>query len=349
MASPLALPAEAWAPGRPRATVSPRVRVLVTGARGFLGRRVVIALRTRGHQVRALDVSASAAGEGIEVDGVEQLALDLCCSPDLDRACDGMQAVIHLAARMQGDDDEIIHSAVEGTRRLLEAMDGAGVGRMVLASSLSVYDWAEAAGVLDEESPLERHPELRDAYTLAKTRQEQLARERCVVRGVSLTVLRPGVIWGTGREFPPTIGQRLGAVHLVVGASRQLPTVHADNCADAFAAVLEGPSGEGAFNVIDHPDVTVGRFVRDHLRFSGRFGLVVPVPYRLGLAGVTVVHRLTPGPLRRRLPSFVAPARFLARYKPVHIEGAKFRAAFGWHPPFSYAECLGRTYGRAVP
>lgn len=323
--------------------------VLVTGAGGFLGRELVAALRRRGLQVRALDLPRDATGPApsVRLAGVEEVHADLRVSTDLTAACAGVEAVIHLAARLSGDDAAIVSTAVEGTGRLLDAMEQAGVRRLVLASSLSVYDWRAAEGWLDESSPLEPHPEARDGYTRAKLRQEQLARDRCQASGMTLTVLRPGVLWGSGREYPSTIGQDVGPIHFLVGAARQLPLVHVENCGDAFAAALEDrDEGGGTYNLIDDPDVTVSRFAGDHLRRSGRGGLAMPVPYGLTKAIAASLYHLAPVPLRRRLPSFMAPARFQARYKAVRISGAKFRTALGWSPPLTYEQCLERTFPR---
>jgi UDP-glucose 4-epimerase len=226
-------------------------------------------------------------------------------------------------------------------------MQRSGVKRLVLASSLSVYDWSRADPVMDEETPLEAHPEARDAYTTAKLRQEQLARELCERSGIALTVLRPPVIWGAGRELPPTIGQRIGPIHVVFGAGRQLPSVHVENCADAFAHALDArPEAAGTFDVVDHPEITARRFVDDHLRRSRRFGLVLPVGYAFTLGCLRVLDRITPGPIARKLPSFCAPPRFLARFKPVRITGARFRSTLGWRAPLTYEQCLDRSYDR---
>jgi UDP-glucose 4-epimerase len=158
------------------------------------------------------------------------------------------------------------------------------------------------------------------------------------------------VLWGKGREVPATLGQRAGPVHVVIGAGRQLPAVHVDNCADAFARAALSAAG-GTFNVVDEP-VTAARFVRDHLRRSGRGGVALPAAYRPALAAVAAVHRLTPAALRSRLPAFVSPERFAARYRPVRVDGTRLREALRWTPPFSYEQCLDRTYpgtsGRAA-
>src|SRR5258706_11881966 len=117
----------------------PRVmKVLVTGARGFLGRQVVLALRSRGHTVRALERRILRRDP---VDGVEVFTADLCTSPDLAEACRDVQAVLHLAAQLSGDDASVVSSAVEGTRRLLDGMQRAGVKRLLLAGPPSGFDW----------------------------------------------------------------------------------------------------------------------------------------------------------------------------------------------------------------
>lgn len=316
------------------------VRVLVTGAAGFLGRHVVAALQGRGHMVRALDLPAALLARSWDAPEVERWDANLCDS-NLSGACRGVDAVLHLAAQLDGEAGVLVRVAETGTSRLIAAMASAGVQRMVLASSLSVYDWS-AGPLLDESAPLEPHPESRDGYTLAKLRQEALARERCAAAGIDLTVLRPGLLWGAGREVPSTIGQHLGPLHLVIAADRSLPVIHVMNCADAFATVVGGPAG--TFNVVDHPEITPARFVRDHLARSGRFGIALPTSYRLGRASASILYAVAPGPMRRRLPSFLAPRRFAARYRPVRIDGARLRAT-GWSPPLAYQTCLDLTYG----
>jgi len=64
----------------------------------------------------------------------------------------------------------------------------------------------------------------------------------------------------------------------------------------------------------------------------------------LTMAVAAFVFRITPVPLRRRLPGFVAPERFQARYKALRVDGARFREALGWSPPLTYDLCLERTY-----
>ena len=80
------------------------MRILVTGASGFLGRHVVDALRRAGHSVRALIRPTSETKDLGWDDGVEIVRADLRGSSVLEGAFDGMDAAIHLAAVMTGSD-----------------------------------------------------------------------------------------------------------------------------------------------------------------------------------------------------------------------------------------------------
>jgi len=316
--------------------------VLVTGAAGFLGRHVVSALRARGRGVRALVRRPPGAPFP---EGVEVFTADLSASADLGPAVAGIDGVLHLATPMHGDAESILRDAVLGTRRLLDAVERSSAKRFVLASSLSVYDFEAAEGVVDEGSALERRSEARDAYTTAKLRQEELCRESCASAGIALTVLRPAYVWGTGREFPPTLGLEIGPLRVLVAPSRRLPSIHVENCADAFAEVLRaGDRADGTFDLVDFPEVTARTFLADLLRSSGRSGVVLPVPYAPSHACVRLLHALAPRRVRERLPSFLAPARFAARFKPVRVSGSRFRERFGWRPPVSRERCLERTF-----
>jgi nucleoside-diphosphate-sugar epimerase len=289
--------------------------VLVTGASGFLGARVVDALVRRGHEVRALVRPASAV---TLPDVVDVHRGDLREPGAAAGALGGVDCVVHLAAQVEGTEEARFQGTVVATENLLESMSAAGVRRLVLASSYSVYDWSRIHGELDERAPLESEPGLyeRDGYAVAKVWQERVARRAADRGDLSLTVLRPGYIWGPGNELVDGAGLRLGRVQLVFGPLGTLPLTHVDNCADRFAAATESEATEGAtLNVVDPSPPRTWRYVAD----VDPGALRVPVPYGLALAIVRAVHavaRLLLGE-RMRLPGVFVPRRFEARFKPV--------------------------------
>jgi nucleoside-diphosphate-sugar epimerase len=335
------------------------LRVLVTGANGFLGQAVVAALRARGHQVRAL-VRPTARLDHLDWSGfVEVVRADLRVQTieALAAAFDGIDALVHLAALVQGTEEAQFAATVVGTERLLSAMARTTTRRLVLASSFSVYDWSAIRGTLTEESPLAAESYLyqRDGYAIAKVWQERVARHWSKAQGGQLTVLRPGFVWGPGHEYLAGLGQKIGRAHLVFGPRTRLPLTFVENCADCFVEATTNPRAIGeTFNVVDGDEVRVWRYLGEYLRrgaggegAGGRGGYRVPLPYSLAFALVRLAHRggrWVFGP-EVRLPGLFVPCRFEARFKPLRFSDQKLRAVLGWQPPLSFEECLRRTYG----
>jgi nucleoside-diphosphate-sugar epimerase len=325
------------------------VKVLVTGANGFLGRHVVAALLSRGHAVRALVRPAASVEQLGWPSTVEVAPADLRDGP-LDSLFPGVDVVVHLAAAVTGGEDAQFATTVVGTQRLLEGMGASTVRRLVLASSFSVYDWGRTHGTLDEDSPLDLAPHLheRDSYAVAKSRQEQLTRTAAKEKGWELVVLRPGWIWGREHGYLACLGKHFGSVHFVFGPATRLPLTHVENCADLFALCVDAPSAAGrTFNVVDSDEVRVWQYLSDYLQRSGESGLRIPIPYRLGYAMAQFASATSKWILRskRKVPSLLIPSRFEARFKPLRFPNAKARREVGWVPPFSYVACLDRTYG----
>lgn len=323
------------------------MRVLVTGAKGFLGRPVVAALVQRGHHVRVL-VRPTARLNGLPwLDCVEVVRADLRASSSLEKAFDGVDALVHLAARVGGSDSAQMRDTVGGTERLLNAMASSATRRLVLASSFSVYGWNTIRGTLTEESPLESNLYQRDGYAIAKTWQERIARRMSQEHDWELTVLRPGFIWGRDHGYLAGLGQKVGRLHLVFGPSTRLPLTHVDNCADCFVLAVEHPRAVGeTFNIVDGHEISAWRYLGEYLRRTKTREHRLPIPYPLALFGVLSADWINRRLLhkRLRLPGLLIPCRFRARFKPLRFSNSKIQEVLGWHPPFDLAECLRRTY-----
>ncbi len=326
------------------------MKVLITGANGFLGRHVVDEVLRRGHAVRALVRPATKVDRLGWPDEVEVFRADLRASRDLPSAFEGVDVLIHLAAGVKGSEDAQFAASVVGTERLLEGMARSDTRRLVLASSFSVYDWSAIKGELTEESPIEPAPDLyeRDGYAVAKVWQERVARRMADENGWALTVLRPGFIWGRGNEYLAGLGQQLGSSHLVFGPSTRLPLTHVENCAHCFAEAAENPGAVGrTFNVVDDEGPTISAYLKDYLRETGTKGRRVPVPYGLAISGVRLARWASKKLFRGKgkLPSILVPCRFEARFKPLRFDNKKLREVLGWAPPLGPDERLRRTYG----
>lgn len=319
------------------------MKVLVSGAGGFLGRHLVRALLQSGHDVRAIVRPASHEPKWPRK--VDIFHADLRVNDRLISAFENIEAVIHLAAATSGSEDTQFSSGVVGTERFLEAMAASSVKRLIHVSSFVVYDWSSAKSVLTEETELLKSIYDMGGYTIAKVWQERLVRKAAAAHSWDLTVLRPGLIWGPGNAEIARMGRRFGRVYLMIGPFARLPLTYVTNCADCLVMALENPAAIGeTFNVVDGDDIRVWRYVREYARCSGQRAILLPVPYSLA---ALVAHlasrtsRLLFG-TKGRLPSLLMPRRFRSQFKPIRFSNQKLREKLAWSPRLSFDQCVAK-------
>ncbi|MBN8814151.1 MAG: NAD(P)-dependent oxidoreductase [Sphingomonas sp.] len=310
------------------------MKVLVTGAGGFLGRAVVAAAARAGHHVVAM-VRPVSAGRGGYPDGVTEVAGDLRQRGAWTGAIGDVDAVVHCAAAF-GDLPSQLAGTVLATENLLGALP-VTLRRFVHVSSLSVYDFdaPRLGGVLDEETPLETAALRRDAYTQTKLLQERLVREHSARVGTKLVVVRPGAIYGPGKDWEAGTGLKVGRFDLVFAPLAKMRLIHVDNCADAIVAALTAPlNGPLTVNLIDPEQPTHWRYHALAKRAGVPTGVAIPVPYLfvLALGGSARLASKLFFRGRARLPELLDPPRQRVRWRPLSYPNARARAALGWAP-----------------
>ena len=168
------------------------MRIALTGASGYLGSRLLGALLARGDSVSALDRSSELPGAVRRIEG------DLSNRDALSRLVEGAEAVVHVAAvyRTAGHPDRYYREVnVLGTERLLEAAAAAGAARFLYTSTVGVHGHIEDPPA-DEQSAFAPG----DIYQETKAEAEALALSFHAERGLRVTVLRPGAIYGPGER-----------------------------------------------------------------------------------------------------------------------------------------------------
>jgi dihydroflavonol-4-reductase len=179
------------------------MKVLVTGAGGHLGYNLVDALIAEGHSVRASVRSAGDAATRARLEAmgaVEIVGARLESESELHAAMEGMDAVFHTAAVYvlvaSGRDDEIVSASVDGVERAMRAAKSAGVGRIVLTSSVVSLPLKVPGAPPATEA--EWATDLRVPYFRAKTLAEQRAWQRARDLGLDLVTILPGAFAGPG-------------------------------------------------------------------------------------------------------------------------------------------------------
>lgn len=330
------------------------MKVLVTGASGFLGRAVVDSAVRHGHDVVALvrpaaDDPVVADRPGGRAGGtVTVLRGDLRERGSWRDALADVEAVVHLAAAPSGDLATQFAGTVVATEHLLAALPLDRLRRFVHVSSFSVYDFTAVGvnGTLDEATPLEGHPELRDAYTTTKLAQERLVREACSAAGTPLCVIRPGAIYGPGKDWDYGTAMRVGPARLVLSPRATFRLTYVDNCADAIVLAIDAPGAAGrTVNVVDDELPTHLDFARRCRAAGAPTGVLVPVPWRaVDLLGrlVAFVDRQFLGG-RAKTPEILGHRRQQVRWKPLRYPNSTAKDALGWSPAVPLADAVTAT------
>lgn len=327
------------------------MRILVTGASGFLGGFVVQEALERGHQVRAMVRPASdlsrlpwSADHRVEV-----VKADLRRRHGLDEHVRGVDAVLHLAAAKQGDLYAQLAGTVVATENLLAAMTQAGVARLVLVSSFSVYEYLRRRqnSVLDESSELVRCPAERDEYAQTKLLQEQLVQRYATEHSAAVTILRPGVIYGPENLWTARLGMRVSDGWWIrTGARARLPLTYVENCAQSIVMAAENDNAIGeTMNVVDDHQPTQREYLNRIRPFFSPAPKVISVPWPVMRMLASFIWMTNVVALRKRakVPGIFSPAKLHARCKPLSYANTRIRAVLGWEPRFSFAQALQRS------
>jgi nucleoside-diphosphate-sugar epimerase len=329
------------------------VKVLVTGSTGFLGGALVERLLARGEKdIRCLVRSGSDRSRLEDLARrypdakVDVFVGSLSSKDSAAKAIEGVGVVYHLAASLLGAAADIFLNTVVASKNLLEAIVSAGRPiKVVLVSSFGVYGVADLprGHVVDENTPLEPHPERRDLYSQAKLRQEKLFREYQSRHGFPLVVLRPGVIYGPrGSRISARVGLDLMGMFLYLGGDNMLPLTYVDNCAEAIAVAGQSDAANGqTYNVVDD-DLPTCRQYLDRYRREVKPLRVVPIPYPAMRALSVVVqryHAFSKG----QLPAIFTPYKTATSWKGNRFENAKLKG-LGWRPLVSTNEGVQRAF-----
>lgn len=327
------------------------MKILITGAAGFLGQHIAHQLLAQGAQAIVLHVRRNAPTglvESLKHDhpnaSIETVAANLLARGTLAPVVEGVDCIVHAAAGMRGAAADMFANSVLGTRNLLEAACAAGVRRVVLVSSFSVYRAEHLArgAVLDESVPLEEDGVKRGSYGFAKTQQEKIFDEFRARHGFEGVVLRPGVIYGPGGG---ALSQRIGlsamGVFVSLGGPAILPLTHVKNCADAIAVAALKAAPGSVFNVVDDDLPTCAEYLRLY-RKNVKPLRVIRLPYPLFLWSSKLLesyHKRSKG----QLPAVFTPYVVRSMYRPLRYSNAALKA-LGWKPGVSTAEGLEATW-----
>jgi nucleoside-diphosphate-sugar epimerase len=331
--------------------------ILITGAGGFIGSRLVESLLSLGFRnLRCLArpsskmVQTGAPSEPRKEGArIEVVKGNLLSFEDCTNAARDVAVIFHLAAGRgeKSYPDAFMNSAVT-TRNLLEAsLRNKNLKRFVNVSSFTVYTNTQKSlsRLLDEGCPVEAHPELRgEAYCFAKVKQDEIVSEYGTKYSIPYVIVRPGFVFGPG-NLPITgrVGIDTFGVFLHLGGSNKIPFTYVDNCADAIAlaGLKSGINGE-VFNVVDDDLPSSRHFLRLYKKNVRTFRSLY-IPHGLSYTLCYLWERMSRWSEGQLPPAFNR-RRWRSQWKKTRYSNEKLKDRVGWTPRVTMAEGLNRYF-----
>ena len=316
--------------------------VLVTGATGFIGRRVVAKLLGAGVKARALVLPNENLPEEWE-QNVEIARGDISDPKAVAKAVSGAGTIIHLAAVVSDWGDETLYwkYTVEGSRLVFEEAVKNN-SRVVLTASVIVYGDNISKGPCPEETG---YGKAFGPYSRTKQAQEKLAWEYYRNKELRLTVVRPGNVYGPGSG--PWLHDiidvlKTGAPGLVSGGRGNAGLAFVDNVADVLIlAGLDEKTVGRVYNAGDGLGVTWHQYFTD---LAQMIGAKKPgsVPRFAATIGAYVFEGLWKALRMRKRPPLTREALNLIG-SDNRFPNRKLVEELGYTPRVSYAEGMART------
>ena len=336
------------------AIAEPNSLILITGANGFVGTRVVSRLLKSGYcNLRCLvRPSSDMAALQNTISDYPEASVDiykgnLLSGDDCKEIARDAGIIIHLAAGIDKSFPGAFMNSVVTTRNLLNAVvEENTIKRFVNISSFAVYSNFNMPrnSMLDESCEVDPHPERRfEAYTYGKFKQDQLLLEYHEKYNLPYVIVRPSVVFGPGKRFIPSrVGIDTFGFFIHIGGPIEIPLTYVDNCAEAIVmtAFKKGIEGE-VFNIVDDDLPTSRTFLKLYKKnVKWFFSIYLPYPLFYFFSFLWEAYaKLSKG----QLPPVFSRRRCAIYWKGNRYPNQKLKDLVGWQPRISFTDAL-QTY-----
>lgn len=261
---------------------------------------------------------------------------DLAVDTDWRAALDGVNAVVHTAARVHMMNDRAADPLAEFRR--INVASTLNLARQAVASGVRRFVFLSSIKVSGESTPLDRpfngdeHPKPNDAYAVSKYEAEERLRQLGKETGLEVVIVRPVLVYGpgVGANFLSMMQWLARGLPLPFGAIHNARSLVAlDNLVDLLRTCLQHPAAPNQiFLVSDGEDLSTPDLLRRTGAAMGRPARLIPVPEFVLRSAATIVGKADVG---ERLCGSL------------RVDIGKTRRLLGWSPPVSVDQALRAT------
>ena len=320
------------------------MKVLVTGASGFIGSNLVKRLKKKKWKIRVLTRGnkASLLLHNKSFEDVEVISGDISDIKTVKKAVAGVDLIFNLAAALPHhhlSPQKYWQVNVIGVKNLLKVCEGLKLKQLIHVSTVGIYGPGRS-GIISENSPIK----LTDVYSITKAKaEEEIA--KYIKKGMPITIIRPTIGYGPGDTRPGFLNLfkliKKGIFIPIGNGINYFHTIYVDNLIDALILVTTKKEAIGQdFIIGDYPCPNLDNIYKKIAKIEKSKILKLYIPLSLAKAVGSIFDVIQKFGITMPLSS--QRVKFLTENRRYSID--KVRTVLGFNPKIGLEEGLKRTY-----
>jgi predicted dehydrogenase/nucleoside-diphosphate-sugar epimerase len=322
----------------PESVIEPKLQatVLIVGASGFIGKRLMIALQDKAVKVRAVVRNVSSL-VGLDIkNNCEIMVGDFRNQEIMEKALEGIDVVYHLAVAHGNSLEGYLKADVEPTKKFIEQCKKRKIKRFIYTGTIDSLYLGPNAGIVKESDGVDKQIKRRNNYAHSKSITENHLNELYKTENFPAVIIRPAIVLGTGgpvNHVGIANWSGLGLCSFWGDGKHNLPLVLVDDIVDGLIRTMEAEGIEGnTYNLSAESCISAQDYVAEVEAVLGsKITKTVTHHFKHYAGDITkwLIKILARHPDSKRKPSI---RDWRCREQHASFDTSKARQDLGWRP-----------------